>query len=83
MERARVQDKDDWQRNSDIQLQHAVAAAEKAVMLHGLSKCDIDAQLQYQAQQVPSRHHTNGTFAIHHKICDTLNMRMLNEVGST
>lgn len=47
-----MRERDEWQQKADAQICIAVAAAEAAVKINGIAKGDIDAELQYQAQQV-------------------------------
>lgn len=54
LERLHVHERDEWEQKADAQMRSAVSAAEQAVKINGISKGDIDAELRYQAQQVPA-----------------------------
>jgi hypothetical protein len=47
-----VQERENWQQKAEAQLRSAVAAAEMAVEVDGMTRAQIDAEFQYQAQQV-------------------------------
>lgn len=47
-----MHERDVWEQKADAQMRSAVSTAEQAVKINGISKGDIDAELQYQAQQV-------------------------------
>lgn len=49
-----MHEREDWEQKADAQMRSAVSAAEQAVKINGIAKGDIDAELQYQAQQVRS-----------------------------
>ncbi|BDA46203.1 hypothetical protein COCOBI_08-2950 [Coccomyxa sp. Obi] len=52
LERLHVHERNEWEQKVDAQIRSAVSAAEQAVMINGISKGDIDLELQYQAQQI-------------------------------